>query len=101
MAKTSQIARNLKREKLIKKYEERRREYKKIISSPASSAEDVMEAFLKLQKLPRNSSPVRYHLRCMLTGRSHGNLRKFGICRNEFRRLAHTGQLVGVTKASW
>lgn len=101
MAKTSIIARNAKRKRLAEKFNDRRLEYKKVISSPASSPEEKMEAFVKLQKLPRNSSPVRYRQRCMLTGRGRGNLSRFGLCRNEFRRLAHIGQIVGVTKASW
>jgi small subunit ribosomal protein S14 len=101
MAKTCQIARNAKRAALHKKFDERRIEYKKIMKSPSSSPDEVVEAFLKLQKLPRNSSPVRFRNRCLLTGRSRGNLTKFGLCRNEFRRLAHLGQIVGVTKSSW
>jgi len=60
-----------------------------------------MEAFVKLQKLPRDSSKTRFRNRCLLTGRGRGNLTFFGLCRNEFRRLAHRGELVGVTKSSW
>ncbi|MDV7390346.1 30S ribosomal protein S14, partial [Arthrospira platensis SPKY1] len=63
--------------------------------------DDRMEAFRKLQKLARNASPVRYRKRCELTGRGRGNLSFFGLCRNEFRRLAHEGQITGVTKSSW
>ena len=101
MAKTSIIARNEKRAKLIKKYDAKRREYKAIISDPNASADDKMDAFLKLQEIPRNASPVRYRSRCKLTGRGRAVYRKFGLCRNEFRRLAHMGQIVGVTKSSW
>lgn len=101
MAKTCQIARNNKRAALIKKYDERRREYKKIMKSPKSSPDEVVDAFAKLQKIPRNASPVRFKSRCLLTGRSRAVYTKFGLCRNEFRRLAHMGQLVGVTKSSW
>lgn len=54
-----------------------------------------------LSKLPRNASPTRLHNRCKLTGRPHGFMRKFGICRNQFRDLAYRGEVPGVRKASW
>jgi small subunit ribosomal protein S14 len=101
MAKTSVVARNTKRRAMIDKYFERRQELKKIISSPHTTADEQYEAFEKLTKLPRNSSPVRYRKRCLLTGRGRGNLSYFGLCRNEFRRLAHQGEITGVTKSSW
>lgn len=101
MAKTSVVARNLKRKRMIEKYDERRQELKKIIKNESLDPEERMEAFEKLQKLPRNSSRVRYRKRCQLTGRGRGNLSYFGLCRNEFRRLAHEGQITGVTKSSW
>ncbi|CAN5227515.1 30S ribosomal protein S14 [soil metagenome] len=101
MAKTSAIARNDKRGALAKKYDERRREYKKIITAKDSTPEQVEDAFRKQQKIPRNASPVRYRNRCMTTGRARSVYSKFGLCRNEIRRLAHLGQLVGVTKSSW
>lgn len=101
MAKTSSIARNDKRQRLAKKFDAKRRELKAAIKNETLPVEDRMKAFHELQKLPRNASPVRYRKRCMLTGRSRGNLSFFGLSRNEFRRLAHMGQLVGVTKSSW
>ncbi len=101
MAKTSVIARNKKRAKLIKRYAAKRKELKAKIIDPSASPEEVMEAFVKLQKLPRNSSPVRYRNRCEVTGRGRGVLRRFGLGRNEFRSLAHQGMVVGVTKSSW
>lgn len=101
MAKTSIIARNEKRKKLNDKYRERRDALKKIISDPTADPIERVEAMHKLDSLPRNSSKVRYRKRCFLTGRGRGNLSTFGLCRNEFRRLAHTGQIVGVTKSSW
>jgi small subunit ribosomal protein S14 len=101
MAKISVVARNKKRKKMIEKYRERRIELKKIVNDPEIDIDERMEAFHKLQKLPRNSSPVRYRKRCQLTGRGRGNLSYFGLCRNEFRRLAHEGQITGVTKSSW
>lgn len=101
MAKKSVIARNKKREALYKKHREKREELKKIISNPDADPEEVEVAFVALQKLPRNSSPVRIRKRCVLTGRPRGVLSRFGLCRNEFRRLSHEGQIVGVTKSSW
>lgn len=101
MAKTSTIARNLKRDIISTKHKERRAELKKIIKDQNVSPEEQYEAFIKLQKLPRDGARVRFRKRCLLTGRGRGNLSYFGLCRNEFRRLAHTGQLTGVTKSSW
>ncbi len=101
MAKLSMVMRNKKRAKLVKKYDAKRRELKEIMRNPNSSQEEVYEAFIKLQKIPRNASPTRYRNRCELTGRGRAVLTKFGLCRNEFRRLAHEGQIVGVTKSSW
>ncbi len=65
------------------------------------SDEERTEARNKLQALPRDTSIIRTQNRCRLTGRVRGNYRKFGLCRNEFRRLALDGKLPGVTKASW
>ncbi|MCC5875192.1 MAG: 30S ribosomal protein S14 [Candidatus Sumerlaeia bacterium] len=101
MAKTSVIARNAKRKALNDKYRDKRTELKKIISDTNAEPDQVMEAFVALQKLPRNSSKIRLRSRCVLTGRGRGVLTRFGLCRNEFRRLAHEGQIVGVTKSSW
>lgn len=101
MARKSLLAKNARRERLAKKFDARRAEYKKIMKNPDSTPEQIMEAFTKLTQIPRNASWTRFRKRCMLTGRSRGNLTRFGLCRNEFRRLAHLGQLVGVTKSSW
>ena len=89
MARTSVIAREKKRQRLVKKYAEKRAELK---------AQGDYEA---LDKLPRNASPVRLHNRCKLTGRPKGYMRKFGISRVTFRELASQGKIPGVTKASW
>lgn len=89
MAKESIKARERKRERLVAVYAERRKQLK---------AEGNWEA---LDKLPRNSSPVRLHNRCKITGRPRGYLRKFGLCRNMFRQLASEGKIPGVKKASW
>lgn len=101
MAKKSMIAREHKREKLVAKYAAKRAELKEIIRSPDSSYEEVMEAVEKLQKLPRNSSPVRLQRRCKITGRPHAVYRKFGLSRNKLREHAMQGDVPGLTKASW
>lgn len=101
MAKKSMIARDVKRTKMVKRYAEKRRALKAIIRNPDSSFDEVMEASDKLQKLPRNSSPVRQRNRCRITGRPHAVYRKFGLCRNMLREAAMRGDVPGLTKASW
>ncbi len=89
MAKKSQLARYAKRVKLVRKYAQKRAALK--------AAGD----FDALQKLPRNSSPVRLKNRCAVSGRSRGYLRAFGLSRIQFRELARDGKIPGVKKASW
>ena len=89
MAKKSIIARGKKREKMVAKYAELRKKLKE---------EGRWE---ELDKLPKNSSPVRLHNRCRLTGRPKGYMRQFGLCRVAFRKMALDGKIPGVTKASW
>ena len=89
MAKLSVIARQLKRERMVATYAEKRKALK--------AAGD----YAALDKLPRTASPVRLKNRCKLTGRPKGYMRKFGICRNVFREMAHEGKIPGLTKASW
>lgn len=89
MARKSVVARNEKRAKLIAKYAEKRAQLK---------AEGKWE---ELQKLPKNSSPVRYKNRCSITGRGKGYLRDFGLSRIKFRELANEGKVPGVRKSSW
>lgn len=101
MAKKSMIARDNKRAKLNAKYVEQRAALKEIISSPSSSDEQVWEAQVKLQKLPRDSSHSRQQRRCKITGRPHGVYRKFGLCRNKIREAAMRGDIPGLVKASW
>lgn len=101
MAKTSSINKNELRKQLVAKYSARRKELKAIIKNPATSAEDRAAAQLKLAKLPRDSNPIRVVLRCQVTGRPRGNLRKFGLSRIQFREKALRGELTGVVKASW
>ncbi len=101
MAKTSMVNRDLKRKKLVKKHAGRRAELKKIIVSPKASYEEKMEASVKLQKLPRDSSPSRVRNRCELSGRPRGVYRKFGLGRNKLREATMRGDVPGLRKASW
>ncbi|GAB1445624.1 30S ribosomal protein S14 [Flammeovirgaceae bacterium] len=89
MAKLSIVARDRKKEALVKRYATKR--------APLKEAGD----WEGLDKLPRSSSRVRIRNRCKLTGRPRGYMRKFGICRNQFRQMASDGLIPGITKASW
>lgn len=89
MAKTSQVARQRKRERLVEKFARKRKELKE------------KSDFDGLSSLPLNSNPVRLHNRCAVTGRARGFYRKFGISRLTFRKLALEGMIPGVRKASW
>ena len=101
MAKKSKIAKNLKRIAKVERFLERRKALKAVIVSPTASDEEKFEAQVKLQKMPRDASSIRIRMRCQITGRPRGNLRKFGICRNMFRDMALRGEIPGVRKASW
>jgi small subunit ribosomal protein S14 len=101
MAKLSLKNRETKRKKLVVKYAARRAELLAIIDNQKLSEEDRMEARLRLQQLPRNSSPNRLRNRCALTGRPRGVFRKFGLCRLKLRDFAMRGEVPGMTKASW
>ena len=89
MAKESMKAREVKREKTVAKYADKR---KALIAA---------KDFVGLQKLPKNASPVRLHNRCKLTGRPRGYMRQFGLSRVTFREMANNGLIPGVKKASW
>jgi small subunit ribosomal protein S14 len=104
MAKESMKARERKREKLVTRYAKKREELTKILKSTDSS-EDVQsakwDAMMAIQKLPANSSKIRKHNRCGLTGRPRGYMRQFGISRVTFREMALSGKIPGVKKGSW
>ena len=89
MAKKSVIAREAKRRRLVAKYADLRKQLKE------------EGRWDELDKLPKNSSAVRLHNRCQLTGRPKGYMRKFGVCRVMFRKMANEGKIPGITKASW
>lgn len=88
-------ARDRKRAVLIDKYAQKRAELKKRVK------EGDIEAMLELQKLPANSSSIRYRNRCKLSGRPRGYMRQFGISRINFREMASNGIIPGIKKASW
>ena len=101
MAKASMIARENKRSKLVAKHAEKRAALKAVIKSTTASDEEKWDAQVKLQKLPRDASPVRRQRRCGVTGRPHGVYRKFGLGRNKLREAAMRGDVPGLVKASW
>lgn len=104
MAKESMKARERKRERMVARYAKKREELTKVLKSTDAS-EDVLaakwDAMMALQKMPANSSKVRVHNRCGLTGRPRGYMRQFGLSRVTFREMALSGQIPGVKKASW
>ena len=89
MAKESLKAREVKRQKLVEKYAEKRAKLK------------AEGDYVGLSRLPRNSNPTRLHNRCKLTGRPKGYMRQFGISRITFREMASAGLIPGIKKASW
>jgi small subunit ribosomal protein S14 len=101
MAKISKVVKNERRRQMAVRYAERRRELKKTINNPVSTPEQVDEAVMRLQKLPRDASPIRVRNRCSQSGRTRGYLRKFGLSRIALRELALQGQIPGVVKSSW
>jgi small subunit ribosomal protein S14 len=101
MAKTSKIVKNEKRRRLVERYAERRVELKETIRRPSSTADQRAAAMTALQRLPRDTSPVRIRNRDAIDGRPRGHLRTFGLSRVRVRELAHRGELPGVSKASW
>jgi len=101
MAKVSIKNRELKRQKMVVKFAIKRRDLKKIIVNPNSSAKERWEAQIALQKQPRDASASRLRNRCNITGRPHGVYRKFGLARNKLRELAMRGDISGLVKSSW
>jgi len=89
MATTAWVVKQKRREALVAQFADVRRQLKK------------EKNYAALAKLPRDSSPTRSHLRCEITGRSRGNLRKFKVCRIKLRELALAGMIPGMKKASW
>lgn len=100
MAKKSMIERERKRQKLVSKYASKRASLKEEIQK-TEFLEEKLALYMKLQKLPRNSSRVRLHNRCRITGRPKGYFRDFGLSRLVLREMVHDCVLPGITKASW
>ena len=101
MAKLAVKLRQQKRRKTVDKFKARRQTLLELLQSPRVSDEAKEAAREKLQKLPRDASPVRLRNRCSLTGRPRGVFRKFGLGRTKLRELAMRGEVPGVIKASW
>ncbi len=101
MAKKSMVAREVKRSRIAAKFAAKRDTLRAVIANQRSTNEQIDEALLKLQKLPRDASPSRQHNRCRLSGRPHGFYRKFGLGRNKLREAAMRGDVPGLVKASW
>jgi small subunit ribosomal protein S14 len=95
------INREVKRIRLVKKYAAKRTELKAMIKDTSLGEEDRAMAREKLNKMPRDASPVRIRNRCNITGRPHGYYRKFGLGRNKLREAAMRGDVPGLVKASW
>jgi small subunit ribosomal protein S14 len=100
MAKKSMIEREKKRSRLVEKYAEKRAELKEEFRT-ATNPGEKLAIHRQIQQLPRNSSPSRKRNRCLVTGRSRGYYRDFGLSRNVLREWAHEGLLPGVVKSSW
>ena len=101
MAKTSQVNRNKKRERMAARDKGKRAALKAILMDRTLPVEDRFSASIRLAELPRNGARGRVRLRCELTGRARGNYRKFKICRVVLRDLGSSGQIPGLIKASW
>ena len=101
MAKVSMVNREKRRAKLVAKYAKKRAELKAIISNPDVGFEEQQDAMFKLQKLPRDSSPVRQRNRCAISGRPRGFYRKLKMSRIALRQLGSAGKIPGLVKSSW
>ena len=101
MAKTAVVNRDKKRREIVKKFAARRKELLETLRDLKLSPEERYAAREKLQKLPRDASPVRLRNRCAMTGRPRGVYRKFGLARGKLRIIALHGEIPGVIKASW
>ena len=101
MAKKSAVQKNLKRIKMVNKFEKKRDKLKKIIMNKKLELSERFAAQLKLNKLPKNSAKVRIRNRCGISGRPHGYYRKLKISRIALRDMASAGKIPGIIKSSW
>jgi small subunit ribosomal protein S14 len=101
MSKRCMINRELKRDRMARKYAAKRAALKARMYDEKLNPEERQEAMLKFHSLPRDASPVRQRRRCRQTGRPHGYIRKFGLSRTKLREAAMRGDVPGLVKASW
>ena len=101
MAKKSSVEKQKRREEMVKRHWDKRQDLKKTILNMNLSEEERETARMALNKMPRDSSPIRLRNRCQLTGRPRGYLRKFKLSRLTFREMASIGLIPGVTKSRW
>ena len=101
MAKSCMVNREIKRIRIVSKFSAKRAELKAVIKNTSLSEDERREAREKLNKMPRDASPIRIRNRCSITGRAHGYYRKFGLGRNKLREAAMRGDIPGLVKASW
>lgn len=101
MAKVSMKQRELKRQRTVAKYAQKREQLKAVINNPNSTEDERWDAQVALQKQPRDAAKSRLRNRCRVTGRPHGVLRKFGLSRIKLREAAMRGDVPGLVKASW
>ena len=101
MAKKSAVQKNLKRMRMVNKFEKKRSKLKKIIMDKKLELAERFAAQLKLDKLPKNSSRIRIRNRCGISGRPHGYYRKLKISRIALRDMASAGKIPGIIKSSW
>ena len=101
MAKTSSIEKNKRRRKMAEQQAPKRKRLKDVANDLTKSPEERFAARLKLAEMPRNGAKVRVRNRCEITGRSRGNYRKLGMCRNQLRERASQGRIPGMIKSSW
>jgi small subunit ribosomal protein S14 len=101
MAKTSSIAKNERRRRTVDKFAAKRAALLDVLRDANKPLEERDDAARKLRDLPRDINPNRVRNRCLLTGRPRAYLRKFGLCRNQFREIALLAEIPGVRKASW
>jgi len=101
MAKLSSVNKNERRKKLVKQYAPKLAKLKAMANDESLDETERLIARLKMAELPRNANPTRVRNRCLLTGRSRGNYRKFGLSRIMIRELGNKGLIPGLTKSSW
>lgn len=101
MTRKSLIAKEHRKQLLVEKYKVKRDNARAILKDQSACLEDKLKAQFSLQKLPTNSCRTRLRLRCSVTGRPRGVIRKFGLARTELRRMAGLGHIPGIRKASW